>query len=133
MASTEQQQIQQLTERVVELEKYVLALAHRPAGQVLAIAPPVLAQPAEKVKKAKTEGPTLNKDGSERKKRTPGGWDLFIKEERAAVRQGLEVSGVKVKATEVAKELGRLWGELGDEGKAPWKVRAAAVLEAGSD
>ena len=124
MSST---QIQQLEARIVMLEQLVRTQLAGQAPEVAQVAP------ATKVKKVKTEGPKLNKDGSERKKRTPGGWDLFVKEERASVRVTLEKSGEKVKATEVAKELGRIWSELGEEGKTQWKVRAAAVLEPVSD
>ena len=129
MSSTE---IQQLSERIAQLEQLVLARlgGAQPVVAEAGRAQPVVAEePVKKSKKAKSEGPTLNKDGTPRKKRTPSGWDLFCSEERAKARASLEDGDAKVKATDVARELGRLWRELGEEGQAPWKERATASVE----
>jgi hypothetical protein len=122
MTTTEQQQIQQLTERVAFLEQVVLRM-QQPANN------PSEDKSVKMAKKAKKEGPTLNKDGTERKKRSAGGWDLFCADKRAGVRASLSTpeGDLKVKATDVSKELGRQWRELGEEGQASWKELAAEV------
>jgi hypothetical protein len=129
MSATESQQVQALTARVEELEQLVRRLASPQLPLAALGAPFVPAQPAEKAKKAKTDGPKLNKDGSERKKRRTSGWELFCASERPGVRSQLEAAGEKVKATEVTKELGAIWGKLGDEGKEVWNAQALALVD----
>ena len=119
MSATE---IQQLNERVAQLEELVKRLSgatepEKPKEEVK--------EPRKKTKRNE-EGQALNKDGSVRKARTPSGWDLFSKEKRATVTTELFKGEEKVKATVVASELGRLWRELGEEGQAEWKAKAVA-------
>ena len=122
MTSTDQQQIQLLSERVAFLEQVVLRFVHEASANN-----PSEEKSVKKAKKAKKEGPTLNKDGTERKKRTQSGWDLFCADKRAGVRESLSTpeGELKVKTTDITKELGRQWRELGEEGQASWKELAA--------
>ena len=113
-------EIQQLNERVAQLEELVKRLS----GATEEVKEEVK-EPRKKTKRNE-EGQALNKDGTVRKKRTPSGWDLFSKEKRATVTAELQKGEEKVKATEVASELGRLWRELGEEGQKEWKAKAVA-------
>ena len=125
MSSTE---IQQLSERIAQLEQLVLARlgGAQPVVAEAGRAQPVVAEePVKKSKKAKREGPTLNKDGTPRKKRTTSGYQVFSNAKRAEVRTVLEQDGtVKVKPSEVVKELARLWKAMGTEEQEVWKEEA---------
>ena len=125
MSSVEQQQIQLLTDRVAFLEQIV-----RTQLQGASVNNPSEEKSVKKAKKAKKEGPTLNKDGTERKKRTQSGWDLFCIDKRAGVRASLSTpeGELKVKTTDITKELGRQWRELGEEGQSYWKEQAAKAV-----
>ena len=113
------------TSEIQQLETRVLMLEHFIRTQ-LAGAQPVLAQPAKKTKKAKTEGPTLNKDGTPRKKRTTSGYQVFSNTLRVEVRTELEKNGsVKVKPSEVVSELAQRWKALSTERQQLWKDEAA--------
>lgn len=118
MSST---QIQQLEARIVMLEQLVRA-------QLVAAAPMVVDKSTKKAKKAKSDGPTLNKDGSERKKRITSGYQVYSNSLRVQVRTELEKDGsVKVKPSEVVSELARRWKAMSADEQQIWKDEAVEV------
>jgi hypothetical protein len=118
MSATESQQVKALEMRVWQLEQLCRQLAAQP--------PVAEDKPVKKAKKAKTDGPKLNKDGSERKKRAPSGYLMWSNENRADVRAELEaeVSPSKVAPAQVVSALAARWNAMPDEEKQVWKDEA---------
>ena len=119
MSATE---IQQLNERVVQLEELVKRLtgATEEAKEVVKEAP--------KAKKAKSEGPTLTKKGVERKKPKMSGYRVFCAAERANAKAELEKeTGGKVGMGPVTKKLGEMWKDLSEEEQQVWKDDAEEI------
>ena len=83
----------------------------------------------KKTKKPKKEKKEAASSDDEKPKRVSG-YILFSKalreEATETVRQGMEGDeDVKIKSTDVMKELGRMWKALSDEEKKPWNEQAA--------
>ena len=115
MSATE---IQQLNERVVQLEE----LVNRLSGATEEV------KEAPKAKKAKSEGPTLTKKGVERKKPKMSGYRVFCAAERANAKAELEKeTGCKVGMGPVTKKLGEMWKDLSEEEQQVWKDDAEEI------
>ena len=115
MSATE---IQQLNERVVQLEELVKRLSG--ATEEVKEAP--------KAKKAKSEGPTLTKKGVERKKPKMSGYRVFCAAERANAKAELEKEkGGKLGMGPVTKKLGEMWKDLSEEEQQVWKDDAEEI------
>ena len=118
MSATE---IQQLNERVVQLEELVKRLTG--AAEVKEVV-----KEAPKAKKAKSEGPTLKKDGTERKKPKMSGYRVFCAAERANAKAELEKeTGCKVGMGPVTQKLGEMWKALSEEEQQVWKDDADEI------
>ena len=118
MSATE---IQQLNERVVQLEELVKRLTE--ATEVKEEV-----KEAPKAKKAKSEGPILNKDGTERKKPKMSGYRMFCAAERANAKEELEKkAGGKVGMGPVTAKLGEMWKALSEEEQQVWKDDAEEI------
>ena len=121
MSATE---IQQLNERVVQLEELVKRLS----GATEPEKPKEEVKEAPKAKKAKSEGPTLKKDGTERKKPKMSGYRVFCAAERANAKAELEKeTGCKVGMGPVTQKLGEMWMALSEEEKQVWKDDANEI------
>ena len=115
-------EIQQLNERVAQLEELVKRLsgATEEVKEVVKEAP--------KAKKAKSEGPTLKKDGTERKKPKMSGYRVFCAAERANAKAELEKeTGCKVGMGPVTQKLGEMWKALSEEEQQVWKDDADEI------
>ena len=111
-------EIQQLNERVAQLEELVKRLSG--ATEEVKEAP--------KAKKAKSEGPILTKKGVERKKPKMSGYRVFCAAERANAKAELEKeTGCKVGMGPVTKKLGEMWKDLSEEEQQVWKDDAEEI------
>ena len=84
----------------------------------------------KKPKKEKKEKPVSSDDD---KPKRISGYILFSKANRAdaiETLQAAEEEEVKVKSTEVMKELGRMWKELDTPEREEWNTKAKATVEA---
>ena len=100
------QTIEQLNTRVEELERLVAAMSADKTKKV------------KKEKKEKKEKP----EKPERKKRGMTGYNLFLKEKRAEIKEKLIESGVEPTKSAVMGEVGRQWKERDDQ--EVWNERA---------
>ena len=119
-------QIEQLMERVAKLEQLLLdktiAELKKKAGSKSTKDEKT---PARKKVKRNEAGQTINKDGTPRKARAIGGYQVFSNEKRAEVRLLLEKGGTKkVMPCEVVRELARMWKELDADEQQVWKDEA---------
>ena len=116
MSATE---IQQLNERVVQLEELVKRLSGATEEET---------KEAPKAKKTKTDGPTLTKKGVERKKPKMSGYRVFCSAERANAKAELEKeAGGKVGMGPVTAKLGEMWKALSKEEQQVWKDDANEI------
>ena len=119
-------QIEQLMERVAKLEQLLLDKTitelEKKAGSKSTSDEKA---PARKKVKRNEHGQALNNDGTPRKARAIGGYQVFSNAKRTQVRLLLEKGGTKkVMPCEVVKELGRMWKELDADEQQMWKDEA---------
>ena len=89
------------------------------------------AKPVVKEKKEKKEKKEASDDDKPKKKRTSG-YILYCGSIRPEVKERLAAEcgdDEKPKTTDVMKELGRLWKEVGDDEKAAWNEKAQELRD----
>ena len=108
--------IEQLNERIAQLEQIVLKLVEPQGGRVVGRVE-AEEKPAKKTRKTLKPGEVRTKqDGTPRKKPKMSGYRVFSGARRAEVRELLEQnSTVSVRPCDVVSELGRLWKAMGPE------------------
>ena len=128
--SSSTKQIQELTARVVQLEELVKKLTdpqEEAMDRVVQSTKPKETKIKE-TKKPKKDGPTLNKDGTPRKKPKMSGYRLFCASTRAEAKEILEKENdAKVSPGMVVAKLGEMWKELDEEERQVWKDDAEEV------
>ena len=130
MSSSKTLKIEQLTERVAQLEEIVKALQNAQKE-----ATPVASESGEK--KARTrmqrneQGQVVCKNGQVRKANSPSGWLTYCKANREIAHQALvrerlaNLDETKILPKHVQQKLGELWKGLSEEEKLFWKKEAA--------
>ena len=120
--SSSTKKIQELTARIVQLEELVKKLTdsqEEAMGRVVQ---------STKPKATKKDGPTLNKDGTPRKKPKMSGYRLFCASTRVEAKEILKQDqGPKVSPSMVVAKLGEMWKELGEDERQVWKDDADEV------
>jgi len=123
--SSSTKQIQELTARVVQLEELVKKMTDSKEEAMDRV---VQSTESKATKKPKKDGPTLNKDGTPRKKPKMSGYRLFCASTRAEAKEILEQeNGAKVSPSMVVAKLGEMWKELDEEERQVWKDDAEEV------
>ena len=122
-----------LTSRIEELEKIVgqMSLTGDYFLPVIEInEEPVLG----KVKKL-SKSRSINKDGSERKKRGASGFNLFMKDASESARENLleAAEDGRMKRGELVAEVSRMWKDLSDDERNIYNERAKNERERGSE
>ena len=117
--------IQELTARVVQLEELVKKLTD---SQEEAMDRVVQSTEPKATKKPKKDGPTLNKDGTPRKKPKMSGYRLFCASTRAEAKEILELeNGAKASPGMVVAKLGEMWKDLDEDERQVWRDDADEV------
>ena len=121
------EQIKALTEQVAKLD----AIVNKTTTETTTTTTTTTTEKKEKKpKKEKKEKPVSSDDD---KPKRISGYILFSKANRAdaiETLQAAEEEEVKVKSTEVMKELGRMWKELDTPEREEWNTKAKATVEA---
>ena len=119
------EQIKALTEQVAKLD----AIVNKTTTETTTTeSTPKKEKKEKKPKKEKKEKSTSDDD----KPKKVSGYILFSKANREDAIETLQGSGeeeVKIKSTDVMKELGRMWKELDETEKEEWNTKAKATVE----